>query len=112
MGGESVCVWVGALLHYALLSSLTWMGIEVFHTFWLVYMVFKPCPKLYVWNLIGFGESVRKTLCDLTAPRYLIPECRFPALPVLPVVVLLAVGDIYGLREVFSTSDPPEALRM
>uniref|UniRef100_A0A8C7X029 Adhesion G protein-coupled receptor G1 n=1 Tax=Oryzias sinensis TaxID=183150 RepID=A0A8C7X029_9TELE len=88
VGGESVCVWVGALLHYALLSSLTWMGIEVFHTFWLVYMVFKPCPKLYAWNLIGF------------------------ALPVLPVVVLLAVGDIYGLREVFSTSDPPEAFRM
>lgn len=58
MGGESVCVWVGALLHYATLSSLTWMGIQVFHTFWLVYMVFRPCPKPYVWYLIGFGECV------------------------------------------------------
>ncbi|KAF6729082.1 G-protein coupled receptor 126 [Oryzias melastigma] len=88
VGGDRVCVWVGALLHYALLSSLIWMGIEVLHTFWLVYMVFKPCPKLYVWNLLGFG------------------------LPLLPVVVLLAVGDIYGLREVLSTSDPPETFRM
>ncbi|MEQ2167935.1 hypothetical protein GOODEAATRI_009132 [Goodea atripinnis] len=36
---ENMCTWVGAMLHYALLSSLTWMGIEVFNTFWLVYMV-------------------------------------------------------------------------
>ena len=56
VGGESVCLWVGAMLHYALLSSFTWMGIEVFHTFWLVYMVFSPSPRLYTWNVIGFGE--------------------------------------------------------
>ncbi|TMS12785.1 Adhesion G-protein coupled receptor G6 [Larimichthys crocea] len=55
---ESVCTWVGAALHYTLLSSFAWMGIEVFHTFWLVYMVFSPFPKPYVWNLLGFGEFV------------------------------------------------------
>lgn len=71
VGGDRVCVWVGALLHYALLSSLIWMGIEVLHTFWLVYMVFKPCPKLYVWNLLGFGESVDKLSLTLTAPQCL-----------------------------------------
>lgn len=59
VGGESVCVWVGAGLHYTLLSSFTWMGIEIFHTFWLVYMVFIPSPKPYVWNLIGFGECFK-----------------------------------------------------
>lgn len=56
VGGESVCTWVGAVLHYALLCSFAWMGIEVLHTFWLVYMVFTPRLKPYIWNLVGFGE--------------------------------------------------------
>lgn len=58
VGGEGVCTWVAAGLHYALLMSLTWMGIEVFHTFLLVYLVFCPSPKPYVWNGVGFGEFV------------------------------------------------------
>ncbi|XP_073320069.1 adhesion G-protein coupled receptor G1-like [Pagrus major] len=76
VGEESVCSWVGAGLHYALLSSFAWMGIEVFHTFWLVYVVFSPSPKAYVWNLVGF------------------------VLPAVPVIILAAVGDIYGVRKV------------
>ncbi|CAJ1048467.1 adhesion G-protein coupled receptor G5-like [Xyrichtys novacula] len=75
-GPNDVCTWVGAGLHYALLCSLSWMGIETFHTFWLVFMVFSPSPKPYVWNIFGF------------------------ALPALLVGILAAVGDIYGLREV------------
>lgn len=59
---ESMCSWVGAMLHYALLSSLTWMGIEVFNTFWMVYMVFRPSPRPFVWLLIGFGERVKDRL--------------------------------------------------
>ncbi|XP_070826641.1 adhesion G-protein coupled receptor G5-like [Chaetodon trifascialis] len=78
VGGESVCAWVGATLHYTLLSSFTWMGIEVFHTFWLVRVVFKPSPKPYIWNLVGF------------------------VLPAVPVIILMAVGDIYGVRAVRS----------
>ncbi|KAL6112691.1 uncharacterized protein ACO6RY_11142 [Pungitius sinensis] len=81
VGGESLCVWVGAGLHYTLLSSFTWMGVEVFHTFWLVHMVFSPSPKACVWNLVGF------------------------ALPALPVIILAAVGDIYGVREVVPSDD-------
>ncbi|KAK0141771.1 Adhesion G-protein coupled receptor G5 [Merluccius polli] len=81
VGGEGLCRWVGAGLHYALLSSFTWMGIEVFHTFWLVYVVFSPTPKVYIWNLTGFG------------------------LPALPVIILLAIGNIYGLREVVPSDD-------
>ncbi|XP_071386463.1 adhesion G-protein coupled receptor G5-like [Centroberyx affinis] len=79
--GEKVCVWVGLSLHYALLSSFTWMAMEVFHTFWLVYMVFSPSPEAYVWPLIGFG------------------------LPAVPVTILAAVGDIYGVREVAQSDD-------
>lgn len=83
--GDSVCTWVGAMLHYALLCSLTWMGIEVFYTFWMVYMVFRPLPKPFVWYLIGF------------------------VLPVVPVAVLAGMGDIYGMIEIKhadNTSDP------
>ncbi|KAM9765234.1 adhesion G-protein coupled receptor G1 isoform 2-T4 [Menidia menidia] len=81
VGGEDVCSCVGGMLHYALLSSFTWMGIETFHTFWLVYMVFSPSPKPYVWNLVGF------------------------VLPLVPVGILFAVGNIYGQREVVPSDD-------
>ncbi|XP_055010669.1 adhesion G-protein coupled receptor G1 isoform X2 [Boleophthalmus pectinirostris] len=73
---ESVCGWVGAALHYAMLSSLIWMGIEVFHTFWLVQMVFSPTPKPWIWNLVGFGA------------------------PAVPVIILAIIPDIYGMREI------------
>ncbi|XP_049573044.1 adhesion G-protein coupled receptor G1 isoform X2 [Syngnathus scovelli] len=81
VGGQDLCVVIGAGLHYALLSTFSWMGIEVFHTFWMVYMVFRPSPSLCVWNLLGF------------------------VLPAVPVVILVAVGNIYGLRQVASTED-------
>ncbi|XP_072321140.1 adhesion G-protein coupled receptor G1 [Eucyclogobius newberryi] len=79
---ESVCGWMAAALHYALLSSLMWMGIEVFHTFWLVHMVFSPAPKPWIWNVVGF------------------------AAPAVPVIILAIIPDIYGLREIHQTDDP------
>ncbi|XP_069029488.1 adhesion G-protein coupled receptor G5-like [Embiotoca jacksoni] len=88
VGGEIMCAWVGPALHYALLSSLTWMGIEVFHTFWLVYMVFSLSPEPYIWNLVGF------------------------VVPVVPVIILVSVGDIYGLREVVQSDDISNPYRM
>ncbi|XP_061602657.1 adhesion G-protein coupled receptor G1 [Cololabis saira] len=83
-GREAACAWAAPLLHYALLSAFAWMGVEVFHAFWLMYEVFSPPPRAYVWNLAGF------------------------VLPVLPVGVLVAVGDVYGLRELEQegTRDP------
>lgn len=82
VGGESVCAWVAPLLHYTLLSSLSWMAVEVFHTFWLVHIVFSPSPRPYVWNMVGF------------------------ALPAVPVFILVTVGDIYGVREVQPCEEP------
>lgn len=82
VGGQNVCVGVGVGLHYALLSSFTWMGIEVFHTFWLICMIFGPSfPSGIVCYLFGFG------------------------LPAIPVTILLVVGDIYGTREVMQSDD-------
>ncbi|XP_077420083.1 adhesion G-protein coupled receptor G1 isoform X2 [Vanacampus margaritifer] len=88
VGGGDLCVLVGAGLHYALLSAFSWMGIEVFHTFWLVYVVFRPSPKLCLWNLLGF------------------------VLPAVPIIILAGVGDIYGLREVESSEDKDNPYRM
>lgn len=59
VGGKSVCTWVAAGLHYAVLTSFTWMGIEVFNTFWLIYMVFTPNPKIWVWHMVGFGQYTK-----------------------------------------------------
>ncbi|XP_036399416.1 adhesion G-protein coupled receptor G5-like isoform X2 [Megalops cyprinoides] len=78
---KSLCVAMGALLHYALLCSFTWMAIEVFNAFWLIYRVLKPLPKHYALNLIGFG---------------------------LPAVLIILFGttcDVYGLREIESNDE-------
>ncbi|XP_021462713.2 adhesion G-protein coupled receptor G5 [Oncorhynchus mykiss] len=81
VGGNKACCVFGAALHYALLSSFSWMSIEGLHTFWLVYVVFSPSPSLYVWHLVGFG------------------------VPAVPVIVLLAIGKVYGVIEVVSIDD-------
>ncbi|XP_062273892.1 adhesion G-protein coupled receptor G5-like [Scomber scombrus] len=88
VGGEGVCVWVGAALHYALLSSFFWMGIEVVDIYWLICKGFNHDPKIYVCILVGF------------------------VLPAVPVIVLAAVGDIYGLREVVPSDDVSNPYRM
>ncbi|KAM8889593.1 adhesion G-protein coupled receptor G1 isoform 1-T4 [Synchiropus picturatus] len=88
VGGAQLCSVVGAALHYALLCSFTWMGIEVFHTFWLVYMVFSPIPKMLIWNLIGF------------------------ALPIVPILILAFLGDVYGRREVMASENDTDPYLM
>ncbi|MCJ8737305.1 hypothetical protein PDJAM_G00022230 [Pangasius djambal] len=76
---ESVCRFIGGLLHYTLLSVLCWMAVEVIHTFWMMYMVFSAKPKPWIWCLLGFG------------------------VPALPVIILGSIGDIYGQRAVKSS---------
>lgn len=108
-----MCVWVAAALHYALLASLTWMGIEIFHTFWLVYMVFSPSPKPYLRNIFGYGEFVI-SFSHMTWRMINLQPCFlcFPALPAVPVCILVVVGDIYGMREVEDCEDTSDSYRM
>lgn len=56
VGNETVCQITGTLLHYALLSALCWMGVEVFHAFLLVHQVFQIPPPTWLFYLGGFGE--------------------------------------------------------
>ncbi|XP_050971277.1 adhesion G-protein coupled receptor G1 isoform X2 [Labeo rohita] len=81
VGNERVCKITGSLLHYALLSTLCWMAMEVFHTFLLIRKVFDSNLPTWIFYLVGFG------------------------LPVLLVSVLLLTEqihkvDIYGKREI------------
>ncbi|XP_060796728.1 adhesion G-protein coupled receptor G5-like isoform X2 [Neoarius graeffei] len=75
---ESVCRFFGGLLHYALLSVLCWMAVEVVQTFWMLYMVFTPSPKTWIWYLLGFG------------------------VPAVPVIILGSIGNVYGKKTVKS----------
>lgn len=56
VGNETVCKITGTLLHYALLSTLCWMAMEVFHAFLLVHKVFKKSHMSRLFYLGGFGE--------------------------------------------------------
>ncbi|XP_066503973.1 adhesion G-protein coupled receptor G5-like [Hoplias malabaricus] len=88
LGQETLCQFVGALLHYSLLSTLCWMAVEVFHTFWMIFLVFSPSPKPLIWYLLGFG------------------------LPALPVIVLASIGNVYGERMVMPSDDVSKPYRM
>ncbi|XP_072516986.1 adhesion G-protein coupled receptor G1 [Salminus brasiliensis] len=88
LGQDGVCQFMGALLHYALLSTLCWMAVEVFHTFWMISMIFSLSPKPWIWYLLGFG---------------------FPA---LPVVILASMGNIYGQRIIMPSDDASKPYRM
>ncbi|XP_043099396.1 adhesion G-protein coupled receptor G1-like isoform X2 [Puntigrus tetrazona] len=71
-GNETVCRITGTLLHYSLLSTLCWMTVEMFHTFFVVVSVSSSNLPSWVFYLAGFALVV----------------CR-----------LLSIGDIYGLRK-------------
>ncbi|KAJ8247347.1 hypothetical protein GJAV_G00245240 [Gymnothorax javanicus] len=71
-----LCRGVGAALHYALLCSFSWMAIEVFTAFWLVYRVMNILPSLRLFNLVGFG------------------------LPAILVIVFVCINDVYGVLDI------------
>ncbi|XP_051986415.1 adhesion G-protein coupled receptor G5-like [Xyrauchen texanus] len=81
VGNDAVCMTTGFLLHYALLSTLCWMAMEVFHTFLLVHKVFNSAIPSWAFYFGGFG------------------------LPVLLVCILLPIGDIYGKRKIVPSDD-------
>uniref|UniRef100_A0A671NBW7 G-protein coupled receptor 56-like n=1 Tax=Sinocyclocheilus anshuiensis TaxID=1608454 RepID=A0A671NBW7_9TELE len=94
VGNEIVCKITGSLLHYALLSTLCWMAMEVFHTFLLIRKVFNSTLPTWIFYLVGFG------------------------LPVLLVSILLLIEwlgvdvDIYGERMIVPSDDVNNPYRM
>ncbi|XP_016421448.1 G-protein coupled receptor 56-like [Sinocyclocheilus rhinocerous] len=94
VGNEIVCKITGSLLHYALLSTLCWMAMEVFHTFLLIRKVFNSTLPTWIFYLVGFG------------------------LPVLLVSILFLIEwlgvdvDIYGERMIVPSDDVNNPYRM
>lgn len=93
VGNKIVCKITGSLLHYALLSTLCWMAMEVFHTFLLIRKVFNSTLPTWIFYLVGFG------------------------LPVLLVGILLLMEniykvDIYGERKIVPSDDVNNPYRM
>ncbi|KAF4111195.1 hypothetical protein G5714_008226 [Onychostoma macrolepis] len=78
---ETVCKITGTLLHYSLLSTLCWMIVEMFHTFFLVCCASSSNLPSWVFYLSGFG------------------------IPALLVCRLLSIGDFYGLRKIMLSED-------
>lgn len=58
-GNETICKITGALLDYSLLSTLSWMTVEMFHTFFLVCCLSSSTLPPWVFYLAGFGELVQ-----------------------------------------------------
>lgn len=58
LGGGLLCRGVAALLHYFLLTSFTWMGLESVHMYIALVKVFNTYIRRYILKfcLVGWGE--------------------------------------------------------
>jgi len=58
LGMNELCVFIGVMIHYSLLSSFTWMAIEALHLYLLLIRVFNIYIRHYMvkLSLVGWGE--------------------------------------------------------
>lgn len=75
----SACIALAAVLHYALLSCLTWMAIEGFNLYLLLVCVYNVYIRRYVLKLcaVGWGEP------RLPLLRFLRPPAGWGTCPCL-----------------------------
>lgn len=58
---DGLCIAVAALLHFFLLATFTWMGLEAVHMYIALVKVFNTYIRRYILKfcIIGWGESTR-----------------------------------------------------
>lgn len=56
---QGLCMAVAAFLHYFLLTSFTWMGLESIHMYIALVKVFNTYIRRYILKfcIVGWGES-------------------------------------------------------
>lgn len=59
-GFYSLCITTAATLHYFLLASFTWMGLEAVHMYFALVKVFNVYVPLYIHKFcaLGWGKAV------------------------------------------------------
>lgn len=59
---EGLCLSAAVLLHYFLLTSFTWMGLESVHMYIALVKVFNTYIRRYILKfcLVGWGEWISK----------------------------------------------------
>lgn len=58
---DGLCIAVAALLHFFLLATFTWMGLEAVHMYIALVKVFNTYIRRYILKfcIIGWGEFIR-----------------------------------------------------
>ena len=59
-GSYGLCISTAATLHYFLLASFTWMGLEAIHMYFALVKVFNVYVSLYIHKFcaLGWGKAV------------------------------------------------------
>lgn len=58
LSNNGLCLYMGIALHYSLMATFCWMGIEGFHLYLLLIKVFNVYVRRYLLKLsvVGWGE--------------------------------------------------------
>lgn len=103
-GFHGLCVAAASLLHYFLLASFTWMGLEAIHMYFALVKVFNVYVPSYILKfcVLGWGES-RSTGWPLHQNNsQTVPCADLPGVPLLTCgLVFLINHDAYG-RNIYS----------
>lgn len=61
---DGLCIAVAALLHFFLLATFTWMGLEAVHMYIALVKVFNTYIRRYILKfcIIGWGEFTRRNI--------------------------------------------------
>ncbi|XP_062380304.1 adhesion G-protein coupled receptor G4 [Sardina pilchardus] len=64
-GSRGLCVGVGAMQHFFVLASFTWMGLEALHMYFALVKVFNVYVPSYILKLCAFGWGLPATIIIL-----------------------------------------------
>lgn len=101
-----LCISTAAVLHYFLLASFTWMGLEAVHMYLALVRIFSSYVRFYMLKLcaVGWGKSsedppIQALTSPLVCYYYYYYYFYFAAtgIPLLIVCLVLAINkDAYG----------------